>query len=187
MEDRGNVDFIELNGPFKCTRADAWLGAGYYFWDTFIDNAHFWGDKAYLQNGKYYIIALSKIELPGSKALNLLAPGDLLRFKSWIDSYKRSYPESVATTSRVIRYIEERCGGKLPFQAIIADFKDSIIDKRFSNRINPTINYNKAYLDLQPAIQICLKNKSVVGENNFKVVYPEEYNTACEFRVPDFV
>ena len=36
VEDRDNPDEIEADGPFKCTRGDAWLGPGYYFWDSKI-------------------------------------------------------------------------------------------------------------------------------------------------------
>ena len=34
LEDRGNPKEILESGPKQCFRADAWLGHGYYFWDT---------------------------------------------------------------------------------------------------------------------------------------------------------
>ena len=34
VEDRGNPDYVEQHGPFICTNKNAWLGEGYYFWDT---------------------------------------------------------------------------------------------------------------------------------------------------------
>jgi hypothetical protein len=45
LENRGNLDFIENNGPFICKRNNAWLGTGYYFWESFIENAHWWGKE----------------------------------------------------------------------------------------------------------------------------------------------
>ena len=45
VDDRRNIKYVLENAPFKCTRNDAWLGEGYYFWDTFINFAHWWGEK----------------------------------------------------------------------------------------------------------------------------------------------
>ena len=52
LEDRSNIDYVEENGPFICRRNSAWLGIGYYYWDTFVDNAHLWGEKIYKKNNK---------------------------------------------------------------------------------------------------------------------------------------
>ncbi len=46
LKDRGNIDEIETNGPFQCKSSKAWLGIGYYFWETFIEFAHWWGEVA---------------------------------------------------------------------------------------------------------------------------------------------
>ena len=37
LENRNNPDQIEEQGPFLCNRKSAWLGEGYYFWDSFIE------------------------------------------------------------------------------------------------------------------------------------------------------
>ena len=57
VEDRGNPKEILNNGPFQCTRSP-WLGNGYYFWDSFIELAHWWGRQGY--HGQYVI---TKIDL----------------------------------------------------------------------------------------------------------------------------
>ncbi len=57
VSDRDNADYIEDNAPFRCERKDAWLGEGYYFWDTLIKNAHWWGEIAY--NNEYVITKFS--------------------------------------------------------------------------------------------------------------------------------
>ena len=46
IKDLDNPDEIEQNGPFKCRREDAWLGEGYYFWDSFVELAHWWGRES---------------------------------------------------------------------------------------------------------------------------------------------
>ena len=62
LENRNNPDKIEEQGPFLCSHKNAWLGKGYYFWDSFIENAHWWGQKgARYKNG--YVICESTFEL----------------------------------------------------------------------------------------------------------------------------
>ena len=53
VEDRNNPSEIETEGPFLCVRNNAWLGRGYYFWDTFVELAHWWGNTIY--QGKYVV------------------------------------------------------------------------------------------------------------------------------------
>lgn len=43
VEDRGRVDYT----PVLCEAEDAWLGEGYYFWDSKKDDAHWWGGVHY--------------------------------------------------------------------------------------------------------------------------------------------
>ena len=53
VEDRGNPDYVEQHGPFICTNKNAWLGEGYYFWDTIIELAHWWGNLCYKDSRIY--------------------------------------------------------------------------------------------------------------------------------------
>jgi len=61
LEDRNNPDVVENQGPFLCNRKDVWLGIGYYFWDSFIENAHWWGKEG--ARYKNYFICESSFEL----------------------------------------------------------------------------------------------------------------------------
>lgn len=67
LEDRQNDAEVEKHGPYYCSvrypngtlksgAKEPWLGSGYYFWDTRIDDAHWWGQNAYTSKGKGYII-----------------------------------------------------------------------------------------------------------------------------------
>lgn len=67
LEDRGNYPEIESHGPYFCSLRDdcgrlkkgikePWLGEGYYFWDTRIDDARWWGEKIYERHMKGYIV-----------------------------------------------------------------------------------------------------------------------------------
>jgi len=62
LEDRGNDEEIESHGPYKCLShtgngllkkgvKEPWLGEGYYFWDTRIEDAYWWGNVVYSRTG----------------------------------------------------------------------------------------------------------------------------------------
>lgn len=172
LEDSGNVNYVEANGPFPGNIRECWLGKGYYFWDTFINSAHFWGRVSYQNAGKEYMIAQSEVTIPPEKLLNLLEPSDLQKFAEWRDEYVRTFPKSHATIEKVLTHAEKIMGQKFPYVAIRAEFRDCVNIQKYQDRIYPN---GKAYLDLKPPIQICIKDKSIIGKNNFKVIYPVDY------------
>lgn len=172
LEDRNNVDYVEANGPFPGNVRDRWLGKGYYFWDTLEESAHFWGRVAYENNGKEYIIARSEVMLPPDRVLNLLEPEDLVKFAAWRDVYAATFPGTKVTVERVLEHARNIMGRKFPYVAIKAEFKDSINSRKYQDRISPN---GKAYLDLKPAVQICICDKAIIGKDNFKVIYPSKY------------
>lgn len=174
LEDRNNVDYVEANGPFPGNVRDRWLGKGYYFWDTFIDAAHYWGFVSYKSKGKGYIIAKSEVDIPQNKLLNLLEPAQIVMFTKWRDSYARTFPDSKVTIERVLTHAKNIMGANFPYVAIKAEFKDCFNYKEYQDRIYP-YPASKAYLDLKPPVQICILDKSIIGADNFKVVYPIEY------------
>jgi hypothetical protein len=174
LEDRDNVDYVEANGPFLGNVRDRWLGKGYYFWDTFIDAAHYWGFVSYKVKGKDYIIAKSEVDIPKNMLLNLLEPEHLMMFANWRDSYAKTFPGSKVTVEKVITHAEKLMGGNFPYSAIKAEFKDCFSYKEYQDRIYPYLA-GKTYLDLKPPVQICIRDRSIIGINNFKVVFPIEY------------
>lgn len=65
LEYRGNDKEVEDHGPYfcfarnsdgsiKCGTKEPWLGEGYYFWDSRISDARWWGNNVY--KGRGYII-----------------------------------------------------------------------------------------------------------------------------------
>lgn len=175
LEDRDNINYVEANGPFPGNVRETWLGRGYYYWDTFINSAHFWGWASYGKYGKGYIIARSNVVLPPDRTLDLLNVSDLMKFASWVSEYERTFPERDVTVEKVLTHARKVMGVKFPYIAIRAMFVDSINMRDFQDRIYPN---GKAYLDLQPPIQVCIMDRSIVGPDNFKVIYPEKY--VCE-------
>lgn len=42
VRDDDNADYVENNGPFL-SGGNSWFGKGYYFWDSMLSVAHWWG------------------------------------------------------------------------------------------------------------------------------------------------
>lgn len=178
LEDRDNVDYVEANGPFPGNIRERWLGQGYYYWDSFINSAHFWGWASYKKFHKNYIIAKSEVSLPQDKTLDLLSSPDLLRFNSWVSEYEKTFPDGETTVEKVLTHAQKIMGEAFPYVAIRAVFVDSINREEYQDRIYPN---GKAYLDLQPPIQVCIRDKSIIGVNNFKVIYPINYSDQAAY------
>lgn len=174
LEDLDNVDYVEANGPFPGNVRERWLGEGYYYWDTIIDAAHYWGIVSYKNKGKDYIIAKSEVDIPNENLLNLLEPEQIVMFSKWRDSFAKTFPESSVTVEKVLKHAENIMGAAFPYIAIKAEFKDCFKYKEYQDRIYPN-PYARAYLDLRPPVQVCIRHKSVIGPDNFKVIFPIEY------------
>ena len=86
LEDRGNYEEIKAHGPYFCSIYDSngklkqgtkepWLGEGYYFWDTRINDAHWWGKQIYRWAG--YVICESQYDQNSGLLYDLLGKLDL--------------------------------------------------------------------------------------------------------------
>ncbi len=172
LTDRGNPDQIEAEGPFCCNMGRAWLGQGYYFWEYFIDNAHWWG-KEKLKTA--YVICQATY-VRDEKCLDLVDnPEHLILFRECIKIMAEQglYKEGRTMVGRVIEYL--RRIGKFPFEAIRVFGTGS---RRQQSEYNKTIKFNiqhSAFLDLCPPIQICFYSKNALNLCDYKIVYPEEY------------
>lgn len=171
LEDRSNVDYVEENGPFICKRKDAWLGIGYYYWDTFIDNAHLWGNKIYENHYKDYIICLSKVDFNHENIYDLENPNTLHEFKILEKVLSETYPDKNITVAVVLEQLKQ--SQEFTYKAIRARAVDDMNSpkQKIPFRINHT-----AYLDTCPHIQVCILNKAFIGKDNFKVIFPPEYS-----------
>lgn len=179
LEDRVNYDYVENFGPFQCNHEKAWLGSGYYFWDSFIENAHWWGaEGACYNNG--YIICESTFELDNFKCFNLVDNPEHLRLFNDTRKLMREkglYIPNVTTVSRIIQHIKETIK-VFRYEAIRVYGINSVsFGSQYSNRT--IFKYKKEeksfqYLDSTPAIQICFYEKKSLGRKDFKIIYPPE-------------
>ncbi len=172
VEDRDNPDEVEQNGPFMCTNSNAWLGHGFYFWDSFISHAHWWGRLVYAVD-RYMICQTS-------------CDGDLKEVYDLVGK-----PELFAEIEQSANIIKARTNAKTIFVAEVLEFlkkHTSFLKYYKAIRVYPIetmpnadfrikFNYkNHAYLDTRPAIQFCIWDKSILN-SKYHIVYPDTY---CE-------
>lgn len=172
---KGEILNIEREGPFICKRRDAWLGTGCYYWENFIDYAHWWGRHAHQDS---YFICKTELSTPKSNIYDLEDSDVLLELDKIIKELKNTYSQEI-TIPFVIEYLKKI--NIFDYKAIRARFEQAIKQnskdhkgETIGSRIRP-ITKSHAYLDLKPQIQICLIDKSIIEKGNYKVVYPSIY------------
>lgn len=172
LEDRNNPEEVELDGPFECTRTDAWLGRGYYFWDTHIELAHWWGNKGYRTK---YIICRADGRLD-ENCWDLHGNGaHRLEFEEICKELisKRIFEESRLIVPKLIMYLKKN--NIFVYSSIRAlGSGGGIADPLLKYRIKFK-NYDKTFLDLRPPVQICLLEKQALSLSGYSIVYPEHY------------
>jgi hypothetical protein len=171
VKDKDNAHLIEELGPIAAKKYK-WLGDGFYFWDTHIELAHWWG-KDY-SNGYYILEAECIID---EKCWDIHGNGShrLEFIKSCIaliDS-KVTTKEKL-TVPQVIEYFKSQ--GKFKYEGIRAHSPNAI--KRFQNEQFIWQVVYKAgemqYMDLYPSVQICFQTKRALSLRNYTLIYPTD-------------
>lgn len=176
LEDRGNYDEVERDAPFLCSKHTAWLSPGYYFWDTFIDNAHWWGKKGYAEN---YIICKAQYDFDEDCCFDLV--GDTGHIEDFIAIWEKmkeigTFGNEVVV-AEVIAFLRKTVKD-FNYKAVRASSTDT---RRHDDKYSLTIKYRrdtrydvyKQRLDLRPLIQICIFNKGTIVLEKLNIVYPE--------------
>lgn len=169
-----NVDKLEQQGPIFCKSNSAWLGHGYYFWDSEIELAHWWGEVHCLNYGYDYLILKSSYEKWSELLFDLY--DNALHRKDMVSAYNIT-KEHTGKQRITVPYLLEilKKTKNFRYQAIRAKFDNSVNAGdlfEFRPFANDTSN---SKLDLFPAIQICVLDKRFLA-SPVKVVYPNEYN-----------
>ena len=167
VDDKRNTKYVLENAPFKCTRHDAWLGEGYYFWDTFIDLAHWWGKKSY---GDKYMICKTTCQYNEDDILDLVGNTEQLDEVRKYTILLQERKGCRLKVNAVLKFMKSRPSFK--YKAIRANAINSYNNR--DNRIS-FIDKNKAYLDLMPPIQFCVIDKAIIS-TPVNIIYPIEYS-----------
>lgn len=175
LEDRGTEPSkLESDGPYLCKWQNSWLGKGYYFWDTFIENAHWWGKegRAY-KNG--YIICKAVCDFNNTECFDLV--GNTEHIKEFGDIYETYMTKGLADKKTTVKRIIEHMMNvlkKFPYTAMRAY---GIRSRNQNSKYNFELLFETTktpYLDLRPAYQICFYTKKSLNLKNYKIVYPAE-------------
>ncbi len=170
INDTQSPDKIEQNGPILCENKNAWLGRGYYFWESFIQNAHWWGS---VHNNNSYIICQSCYEKDETCFDLIDNPTHLQLLQDIIEEMKRQGLFKPQTTvARVIEYLRkinifDYCSTRAYAIGCKSERSPYFNTIRFQNG-------NLAYLDLNPPYQICFYTKKAL-KSEYKIIYPEIY------------
>ncbi|KAA5549203.1 hypothetical protein [Adhaeribacter rhizoryzae] len=177
LEDRDtDLGKLELNGPYPCKWPNTWLGHGYYFWDSFIENAHWWGQEIRnYSNG--YIICEAICDFNDSDCCDLV--GNTEHLKLFHDTYEflkqKGLANSKTTVGRIIQYLKEDVKTFKYSATRALGFRSKNFHSKFSFTL-PFENGKPAYLDFTPAIQICFYSKTSLNLRGYKIKYPPKYS-----------
>ena len=120
LEDRSNDEEVLAHGPYWCHLHDVngkkkegarepWLGPGYYFWDTRIADARWWGETIYQEKG--YIICQLRYDAHSPSLFDMV--GDLAHYDEFM-SLARQIQERRRTKTIsfpiVLAYLKRHAG-----------------------------------------------------------------------------
>ena len=157
-------------GPIFCESDDAWLGSGYYFWDSRIEDAHWWGKHAYIRKNKSYRICQAQMTLNRLTCFDLLGCIDHVKeFFFSIDTIqKHQGAGSGILVEDVLCYMRS-----LPnwnYGAIRAEPSPTYSNNKSNVKPHayfPGLNF---WLAETNKVQICINDKAKVNFRQFCVV-----------------
>lgn len=175
VEDRKNPEEIEHDAPYICDADNAWLGKGYYFWDTLIENAHWWGRSHYHYTG-YVVIEFNCDSINDGKCYDLHGNMEhLSHFNKYIEILKeQSLFSEEETVAKVISFLKDKTDFLNRFEAIRAYGHNSKKNPKFVLFDKEKKKYG---LEQFPAVQLCLFKNNSLNLKGGKIVFPESYCT----------
>lgn len=180
LEDKGNYDEVESHGPYFCSVTDLkgnkktgtkipWAGEGYYFWDTLIEDAHWWGKVSYKKYGNEYIIGQTFYDSHSPLLLDTLGNLDAYKqLKECADVLKEKKALSSVTLPVILEFL--KCSKEFIYKAIRIH-PDPIELISSSNVLLPN---NKYVLNRINKVQICFFDKTLLS-NPFKVIFKSSF------------
>lgn len=158
-----------IDHPIPCSRTNAWLGFGYYFW-TNLDCAHYWGVDSKMKSSPTdkYDIYTANIEEDG--LLNTVFDEEHYKFfvKKIDDTILVLKEKGVADISllKVNRYLRDRIWKNADVDGVIfEDIPKNTAEKEQRYSSIPPLYYIKR-------IQIVAYNKKII--NNFAILLEEQ-------------
>ncbi len=165
IADRGNQEYT----PIYCEAADAWLGYGYYFWDSELEDAHWWGQIHY---DNFYVICESEYDYASLEYFDLLGNTTHRKYfftfaKALFRKYNKTY-----TVGECIELLK-RIDSSFKYKAIRAlpEVTDS---KVFQICFDPSARF---YLSDKTRIQMCVIDVSFLLDGYYSPIYSTSKNS----------
>lgn len=160
-----------------CTSEDAWLGNGYYFWDTFENLAHWWGESVVK---KPYMVCKAVCDFSSEVCFDLHGDTEhIALFRSIADVLEdEGLADENITASDVITHLKDVLG-IFHWKAVRMMGVNSTSPRRSPNvirRINVEPNNDKQFLDCNPPIQLCIYDLSALEFKDYEIIYPTRIN-----------
>lgn len=176
--DNRNIEQIQSQGPFPCNWKNTWLGDGYYFWDTFIENAHFWGKEA--RASKYtngYIICEAKCDFNTNECLDLY--GDLEKLKELKELFEMYKSINRASEETTVKEFLAILKGEFPNEFLFTAIRaNGVKSKKADSKFTMNLFFEKgkySYFEFNPAVQICFFTKKSMNLRDYKIVFPTHF------------
>ncbi len=160
---------VPLKEPIYCDSDEARLGRGYYFWEYYIDAAHWWGETHY---NKSYMIYESSYDSHSDKYFDLMGnPAHQDYTKKAYEILKKRKDEEY-TIAEVIEILK-RTDPQFDFWAIRAcpinkKYVDNKLDILFTKE-------RQSYISLPDRIQMCVFDLKFLLDSQYTLVYPDKY------------
>ena len=158
------------NAPYLCEK-NPWLGIGYYFWDSFVELAHWWGETHYHGN---YLITEIPYSFKENEVYDLVSNTDQIKeFANYIEMLERKYNEEV-TVCKAIEHMKKHTNFLKQYKDIRADGRLSIshyldVNQPYIKRVRFNLD-KEQYLDLLPPLQYCIIHK--IDIPNVSLTFP---------------
>jgi hypothetical protein len=165
-----NNDVVLCEGPYKCTKDDAWLGHGYYFWEDSMRPAKYWGKKFH---DNKYIICKGTCKIDETNCFDLVGSVKHDEFLHETIKHLIEMEELTSNVSipHVIDYLQKI--GQFPFFASRAETSDAfdstyyLTEDDFKEDIVFNAKFSKVKVRLNKVIQLCIYDLEKV---NFKMI-----------------
>ena len=159
--------------PIRCSTSDARLGYGYYFWDSIIDAAHWWGEKHYRGN---YIICRSFYDAHSDRCFDLKGNLDhIAQLKDCADTLRAEGRQDF-TLAEVLEALRKVCPEFDDlYWAIRAEFikvgapPDKKLDITVSSRSRE--KGRTTVIHCGNRVQLCVTNRAFLLEGEYTEIY----------------
>lgn len=166
VEDRG----VNVAAPILCNANGSWLGTGYYFWDSAIEDAHWWGRVHYHD---YYVIYQSEYDYDSWEYLDLLGNTDHRQYffkfaKALIQKRHKNY--KVGETIELLKRIDPTFIKQYKaIRALPESVKTNVFQVYFDDDEDFTLSN-------RTRIQMCVIDTSFLLDGKYLPVYQSSNN-----------